>query len=226
MACPTQRNGRRRRLGLKLSQLEALEEKIYLLCSLNLDINDASSHFTTWDDSCSIRPLLNYKAHFTHRIKIRGITYSTFKSHTGNSFILFWPPTTLGQPPARSAGQVQQVFIHERVAPNGTSIQESFLVVKEYCPLSAAHSDLDPFDAIEHLDAKLYYNRFLDDIHVLRLSDIVSHFCSLVYVPDGIDEPCLIVRSLDLVWGSSVIVSNTDFFLCRHDTHTRRPLYT
>ncbi|KAJ8581232.1 hypothetical protein M405DRAFT_868861 [Rhizopogon salebrosus TDB-379] len=59
---------------------------------------------------------------------------------------------------------------------------EPFLVVKEYCPLSAVHSGLDPFEVIEHLDAKLYYNRFIDE-----------------YLPDGIDETCLIVRSLDQV---------------------------
>lgn len=186
---------------VKLSRLEVLEDDIYqgLLHRINLDINDTSSHFGTWDDHCSIHPLLNCKAHFIHHIKARGITYSTFKSHAGNSFVLFQRPTTPSQTPARSAGQVQQVFMHERVAPDGTSMQEPFLVVKEYCLLSAIHSGLDPFEVIEHLDAKLYYNRFIDGVHVLWLSDIVSHFCSLEYLPDGIDETCLIVRSLDWV---------------------------
>jgi hypothetical protein len=185
----------------KLSRLEVLEDNIYqgLLHRVNLDIDDTSSCFGTWDDQCSIYPLLNCKAHFIHRIKVRGITYSTFKSHAGNSFVLFRRPTTPSQTPARSAGQVQQVFMHERVAPDGTSMHEPFLVVKEYCPLSTVHSGLDPFEVIEHLDAKLYYNRFIDGIHVLRLSDIVLHFCSLEYLPDGIDETCLVVRSLDRV---------------------------
>lgn len=91
--------------------------------------------------------------------------------------------------------------MHERVAGDGSSMQEPFLVVKEYHSLSPAHSHLDPFDEIEHLDAKLYYNRFTDITHVLRLSDIVSHFSSCVYFPNGIEEHCIVVRSLDRLHG-------------------------
>jgi hypothetical protein len=84
---------------VKLSQLEVLEDNVYqgLLHCINLDIDDTSSCFGTWDDLCSIHPLLNCKARFIHRIKVRGVTYSTFKSHAGNSFVLFRCPTTPSQ---------------------------------------------------------------------------------------------------------------------------------
>ncbi|KAG1883704.1 hypothetical protein F4604DRAFT_1878931 [Suillus subluteus] len=179
---------------MQLSKLEELEDHIYhaLLHRVNLDIADVTSCFAAWNNESSLHPLLNFKAQAIHCIKVQGVTYSSFRNHPGNSFVLFRTPTAPGQSSARTAGQVQQVFMHKR---------EPFLVVNEYRSLSPAHSHLDPFDAIEHLDAKLYYNHFTDSTHVLQLSDIVSRFSSLVYISDGIEECCIVVRSLDWICG-------------------------
>ncbi|KAG1900888.1 uncharacterized protein F5891DRAFT_1187982 [Suillus fuscotomentosus] len=188
---------------LQLSKLETLEDHIYqaLLRRVNLDITDISSRFTAWDDESSLHPLLNFKAQAIHHINVQGLTYSSFRNHSGNSFVLFQVPTVPDQSSTRTARQVQEVFMHERVTADGSSMQESFFVVKEYRSLSPAHSHLDPFEAIEHLDAKLYYNYFTDDAHVLQLSNIVSHFSSFIYIPNGIEEHCIVVRSLDRLCG-------------------------
>ncbi|KAG1845536.1 hypothetical protein F4604DRAFT_1688673 [Suillus subluteus] len=106
---------------LQLSKLEKLEDHIYhgLLHQVNLDITDASSCFTAWDDESSLHPLLNFKAQAIHCIKVQGTTYSSFRNHPGNSFVLFPTPTAPGQSSARTAGQVQQVFMHEKVTGSG-----------------------------------------------------------------------------------------------------------
>lgn len=76
---------------LQLSKLEKLKDHIYqaLICRVNLDIADVSSRFTAWDDKSSLHPLLNFKVQAIHCISMQGVTYSSFKNHLGNSFVLF-----------------------------------------------------------------------------------------------------------------------------------------
>ncbi|EGN97905.1 hypothetical protein SERLA73DRAFT_74155 [Serpula lacrymans var. lacrymans S7.3] len=91
-------------------------------------------------------------------------------------------------------------IVHHRVAAMDHSTDETFLVVQEYESLSPSDKDKDPFLAFENLGAQLYYNRFKSHPCVLKLSDIVSHFSCLAYVPEDIGQECIIAKSLDRSW--------------------------
>ena len=83
---------------------------------------------------------------------------------------------------------------------------EPFVVVQQYVPLSPDDAKSDPFRAFPALDTWLYYDMFKPLNLVIRLSDIVAHCATLEYMPEGVKNPCIVVRSLDRVRGSSTSI--------------------
>ena len=138
--------------------------------------------------------LLPTSAHFVDRITLGNVKFSTHRSLTRNSFVLFAVPG--GSAPM--AGCIDKIFYHRR-RENNERIVEPFVVVREYVPLSEGHRKHDPFSAFPDLDAKLYYNEFTAAPRVIRLADITSHFAALTYTPAGVGRPCIIVKGLDRV---------------------------
>ncbi|KAI0310069.1 hypothetical protein OF83DRAFT_1088625 [Amylostereum chailletii] len=117
---------------------------------------------------------------------------------SGNSFIAFTSPYNQDQ--RYRAGQICDIFLHRRVDQfaEGTSpVIEPFLVVREYVELSIEDQIHDPYHHFEHLDTSLRYNRFKEDVHVLRPCDVLAHFASYVYMPPNISEQCVVVCLLD-----------------------------
>ena len=83
---------------------------------------------------------------------------------------------------------------------------EPFIVIQQYVPLSPDDTKSDPFCAFPALDTWLYYDTFKPLDLVIQLSDIVAHCATLEYMPKGVKNPCIIVRSLDRVQGSSTSI--------------------
>ncbi|KAH9850596.1 hypothetical protein C2E23DRAFT_734560 [Lenzites betulinus] len=155
----------------------------------------ASRHNPTDDD----RPLLPSTALFLPWTTHAGVTFATRDDALRNSFLLFRKagPNDDGHCEI-VAGQITQIFEHLRTEGD-TCIKEVHLVVREYKPLSAPHQAFDPYQQFTHGMARLYYDEVYDYQHVIRTRDIVSHFASYTYTPDGIDRQCVVAVSLDRV---------------------------
>ncbi|KAI0665423.1 hypothetical protein C8Q78DRAFT_1072989 [Trametes maxima] len=111
-------------------------------------------------------------------------SYVTFRSPTGSVL----------------AGQISQIFYHQR-AENGAFVVEPFLIVRAFKSLSEDHAILNPYRRFPDLDTQLVYNEFETRPHVISLNQLVSHFAHYTYTPAGIEEECVVVRSLDRVHG-------------------------
>ncbi|KAI0363914.1 hypothetical protein BV20DRAFT_957325 [Pilatotrama ljubarskyi] len=132
------------------------------------------------------------------KLEIGRVTYGTRANHIRNSFVCFKDPSS-DDPTLVRAGQISQIFLHSRVASGMQRLVEPFLVIQEYIPLTQAHSDLDPYRRFPLLNTRLHYSDFHSRPAVVRSEDILSHFAAYFYVPEGIDQSCVVVRSLDRV---------------------------
>ncbi|KAI0737799.1 hypothetical protein C8Q80DRAFT_1222785 [Daedaleopsis nitida] len=132
------------------------------------------------------------------KLEVNGVTYGSRDSNIRNSFALFRDPCS-SEPTLPRAGQISEVFLHRRAPAEGEVVVELFLVLDEYLPLSEQHAAQDPYTRFPLLNTHLCYDRFRSRRRVIRPVDIQCHFASLVYTPDGIDKPCIVVRSLDRV---------------------------
>ncbi|KAH7919176.1 hypothetical protein BV22DRAFT_1023456 [Leucogyrophana mollusca] len=180
--------------------MEDLSDCIYdaLLDRINKSITTPASHFSRWDTSNAKSKPLDYQVRFVRSVKKDSVSLSVQSSSVGNLFVLFHPSEVAGQPRPAVAGQIVQIFLHRRLE-GGHSVVEPFLAVKEFQSLSVSDQAYDPYRAIEHLGVQLYYNNLKSQTHVLKVSDVVSHFSSFVYVPPGIERECIVVKSLDRV---------------------------
>ena len=75
---------------------------------------------------------------------------------------------------------------------------EPFFIVKVFQPLREDLHSHDPYRAFPDLDTKLYLAEFKPFLHVLHLNQIMCHFTAFFYVPQDIEQEC-VVRSLDQV---------------------------
>ncbi|EGN97079.1 hypothetical protein SERLA73DRAFT_183683 [Serpula lacrymans var. lacrymans S7.3] len=177
-----------------------LADDVYdaLIRRLNAGATADQPLFVRWDsDGKDSHLLVDSRVNSIKSVKSDGVSFSIPKSSVGNSFVLFKPYTAVGQRGIVTAGQICQIFVHSRVTTTGCSVEETFIVVEEYEGLSTLDQTKDPFLVFENLGARLYYNRFKIHPHVLKLSDIISHFSCLAYIPEGIAEECIVARSLD-----------------------------
>lgn len=182
------------------NKTEPLSSEIYdlLLSTVNKFLEPSEQYlpWTYWNYFSS--RLLNSRAQFVKKVAKDGVSLGivtkTRTKSSGNSFILF--RLQAGQPVA--FGQIERIFLHWRGTGN-SAVVESFLIVREYAPLCAEHSVHDPYRAIQDLDARLYYNRFLPGERLLRLSNVIAHAATLTYTPSNIEEACIVARSLDRV---------------------------
>ncbi|KAH9914789.1 uncharacterized protein BXZ73DRAFT_81549 [Epithele typhae] len=118
------------------------------------------------------------------KIDVHRATLGTRDKNIRNSFVVL-------------AGQISQIFLHRRLSPTQEdSIVEPWLVVDVYATLTDEHAACDPYRRFPLLDTKLVYNWSERSI-VIRITDVVCQFASLTYVPDGIEESCVVVRALD-----------------------------
>ncbi|KAI0355756.1 hypothetical protein OH77DRAFT_1402810 [Trametes cingulata] len=132
------------------------------------------------------------------KLEIGRATYGTRARHIRDSFVCFRDPSS-GDASLVRAGQISQIFLHSRAAPGTRRVVQAFVVVDEYTPLTQAHSDLDPYRRLPLINTQLYYSRFRSRPAMVRGEDLVSHFAAFSYVPEGINQSCIVVRSLDRV---------------------------
>lgn len=186
---------------LREENLYALRNGVYkkLLDCVNEDRHSESPLYGLYDTSDMRAIPLDRRGQSLGRLKKDGVWYSTSATKNrgiGNSYITFrrGPSDSL---PA-GAGQISEIFLHRRDTGDKTTV-EPFLVINEYQSLAGNHEAHDPFRRINHLDARLYYNAFLPEQRLIKLSDIISHVATLAYTPQEIGKECIVAVSLDRV---------------------------
>ncbi|KAJ3008483.1 hypothetical protein NUW54_g3141 [Trametes sanguinea] len=93
----------------------------------------AEKYVSRYDQQEGNVPFLPATAVFQPSIVHAGVTISTSQDWPGNSFVLFRKGE--GDTSGTGAGQGQQIF-HHTCLQDGVSIQETYLVIKEFKPLS------------------------------------------------------------------------------------------
>ncbi|KAJ3534922.1 hypothetical protein NM688_g7054 [Phlebia brevispora] len=160
-------------------------------------VNRGSALFTSCfapSDSLNVygshdAPVLVNSIQLVRQIKHQGHHYGKRGKSSRNSFVLLKTEAT------PVAAQITDIFLHSRVA-NGQQMIEPFFVVEEFQPLGHHDQHYDPYRAFPYLNAYLCYNKFHAP-RVVGLHDIQSHFAAYAYTPNGINEECMLVRSLD-----------------------------
>ncbi|KAI1790683.1 hypothetical protein LXA43DRAFT_890611 [Ganoderma leucocontextum] len=149
------------------------------------------------DTSASSWPFLPDTAEFVSRVTHLGVAYATRRRKgLRSSFVLFRPAGSTSN--LIVAGQIDSIFHHTRMEGE-KHITETFVLVDEYTQLSDEDQQHDPYRKFLDGNTWVCYNRFHGEKRLLRLLDIVVHFAALEHTPEGIDEPCIVVRSLDRV---------------------------
>ncbi len=175
-----------------------LSEDIY--CRLLDLVNATSSSQTTFssihEGSIGRNHYLSDSGDFVRTADHDGITYGTSAGSKRNSFVLFSEPNGGGN---MVAGQISEIFYHTRRLDADTIIEEPFLLVNRFKPLSQDHVSHDPYLKFLDVPTWLCYNELSSDVILLRLRDIKCHFAALVYTPKEIGQECIAVRSLDRV---------------------------
>lgn len=119
--------------------------------------------------------------HARHRIK--GITYSTAKTHLGNSLILFYPlGNTAEQPVAASISYIYSVD------DNSSCV----LAVHRQLPLSS--HKLDPLKRYPDFPARIYSSKTTETLEVVQPDWVICHFARW-----SLSEENVIVYSLSRV---------------------------
>lgn len=168
---------------------------------------DADIPYVPWDAAVGPNPNLGNRIKEIRSIKVSGIEFSNVltSKHKGDGYILFKskaPSSSYlpNHPTPTLAGRIEKIFLHSHLAPGQEKpVTEPYLVIREYESLTKDHIALDPFSRIPHLEAKLCYDTFKKRPHVIKATDLVSHFASFIYTPEDIGRDCIVVLSLDRV---------------------------
>lgn len=167
-----------------------------VLCLVNNTCNPTrfASAYTggNYSDNLAYLPT---KGQFVNSVTHGGVKYT---SKGRDSFITYKLQTAKGE--IVNAAKIEGIFYHHRRDGAG-AVDEAFVILRDYLPLTQADAQYDPFRVFEGLDTRLYYNAFHGKARVVRLADVLAHFASLVYTPPGMHTQCLIARSLDRVRG-------------------------
>jgi hypothetical protein len=149
-------------------------------------------------------PMLHTDAQLLQKVEYQSVTFGMRGRTARNSFILFKKSTPQQNLTSVSAGQIVDIFRHARHDGEAMRV-EDFCVVEAFQPLEGQHADLDPFRKFPDIEAQLYYRKAevnqdgTPRLHILCITEIVSHFAAFVYIPPGIDEECILALSLDRV---------------------------
>ncbi|OSC99817.1 hypothetical protein PYCCODRAFT_1372383 [Trametes coccinea BRFM310] len=185
--------------GRSVGTDQELDPALYdiLLGFVNLCVDPAKPYYTSFYGSPedSDRPFLPPTASFVPYVTRAGATFATHEHGLRNSFVLFRRASSGADV---LAGQVSRIFEHTRVEGERT-IKQTYLIIKEYKPLLPAHQAADPFRRFPDINAWLCYNQTFTTESIVRLEDVICHFASYVYRPEGIGHECIVVRSLDRV---------------------------
>lgn len=143
-------------------------------------------------------PVLSSNAQVKNAITHGGRRFSNASHSAGDSNVMFYSRHSC----RKSFGRIQQIFDHKRRLRSGKLLQQTFLAIKAYSPLSPADAHLDPYSDLEGIGAELVYTAPNPDIVIIPLNDVTCHiamcpFESVACTP--LSCPCSVVVILDEV---------------------------
>ncbi|KAI9057624.1 hypothetical protein FKP32DRAFT_1583373 [Trametes sanguinea] len=175
-----------------------LSQTVYTKLLQNVNTRASVPFQSAESIALSTRPRLPPVGLFVLSVDSDGIR---FASSSRDSFITF--RSSSGEV---LAGQISQIFHHQR-SEDGRLIVEPYLVVDTYKTLTPEDAVNDPYCTFPDLNTWLVYSEFEADPHVIALKDVVSHFAKFTYLPVGIRQKCVVVRSLDRVCESTMLIT-------------------
>lgn len=127
------------------------------------------------------------------KVMISGVTYQPHGASSPNSHILY----RLGGLPV--AGRIEEVYVHTRKGSSGQDIEDTFLAVKKYLPLSEVDAEHDNHRKYPLVGGKLYYDAVASEVDIIRPSAIVCHCAKTELLHPFIPQPLLHILPLDRV---------------------------
>jgi hypothetical protein len=139
------------------------------------------------------------RAHLKHE----RVIYSRSSTHIGNSLVLFYPKGDYNSSPV--PGSIKYIY-----GSNGILT----FAVQRQCPLLHG-GQRDPFATYAHFPAKLYSSTVLDNLEIVKLSWVVSHFARWAVSDDQVIVLSLCRVSTSVLLRESPIDSSirTEYFV-------------
>lgn len=145
-------------------------------------------------------PVLSSDAQVIYAITHQGRRFSDAGHSFGDSNVMFYSEQ-VGLATRKSFGQIQRIFNHRRRLRSGKFVQQIFLALYVYPPLSPDDTHLDPYNDL-HVGARLVYAAPNPVPVVIPLNDVICHvaICPFKKVaPSSPSRPCSVVVALDEV---------------------------
>ncbi|KZT07160.1 uncharacterized protein LAESUDRAFT_651556 [Laetiporus sulphureus 93-53] len=136
--------------------------------------------------------MLNPIAQSLRMITHRGRQFCTARSSIGDSNVVVRTHYE-----GSSLAQIQDLFVHKRMVPDGGTITQTFAVVKFYSQLSSDDMQYDPYRRFNHLHSRLMYAVPSADIAVMSFKDIKGHFASCPFEDSRLNRSCISTIPLD-----------------------------
>lgn len=153
------------------------------------------------NDTASPAPELYPDAQILLNADFEGVSYGCRgRRNERNSYITFQRTAT----ETPSAGQIVHLFRHMRQVGD-SSVTQDFCVVHAFESLSDDHAHNDFWRLWPDIQARLYYERFEREqtgqpiTYVVPLEEISSHCATYLYVPEGMEENCILSISVGKV---------------------------
>ncbi len=147
--------------------------------------------------------VLSPMAQVLRSVKHRGTRYTGFSFCRGDSHVLFrsTPPDETIEEPRFAIGQIQSIFLHKRLLPDGQYRSQVFVILRRFAPLSQDDAHLDPYQRHRAMRVSLVYAIPLHENLVKPIRDIVSHVATCPYRDDRqqLREKCIVAVPLDEV---------------------------
>nr|VWO99119.1 Zn(2)-C6 fungal-type domain-containing protein [Ganoderma boninense] len=128
-------------------------------------------------------------------VQINGVTFRSSRDAAKDSNILFAPDA---ENSSWAAGRIESIFSYSYRDRAQRVVEDTYVFVKQYQPLSPSDSKLDVFRAYPHGGGWLVYDRSGDGV-VVPSSRVIAHFARTPMRVDGISSPCVHVLPLDKV---------------------------
>lgn len=152
-----------------------LDDHQMLVDRLNRDRHCSSATFTAYGSDGDRKSIqVQRQALYCSYIIMRGIKFSTFRHSPGDSMVLIRTGAGVDNRPAR----IRDIFVHAHPGPDGSHLEERYLVVESFKDLHPSEKAFDPYRRYPFLDIRLYYDALEPGTVLVKASDIVSHFAS------------------------------------------------
>jgi hypothetical protein len=99
-----------------------------------------------------------------------------------------------GVPDGWSAGCIQHIFTHDHFGSSNT-----FLVLREFAPLSTSDAQYDHYRQFPHSGGRVYYSNYTPGLVLIHSDEVIAHIVHTEQVSDSISCPHFLAIPMDRV---------------------------